>query len=199
MCVSEWHSSPRVTALVVWVLSLITSVRKISHLSQCTCCSGLRGPMMESLSLHSQPASTHHKTFTSHLFSLSVSPPPCFAPDWSASSLGFFTSSNCSGAFTAGVLLVNWYVTLRRNHITNGSEANRFVWRGSTVRSAHIWYKSETSNLDVSLHSCVSLFFYEPSIYLLKRKSLIRLLVNMSNLWSLWPICFKYFSVWFLL
>lgn len=146
-----------------------------------------------------QTASTHHKTFTTYLLSLSFSPPPCFAPDWSASSLGFFTSSNCSGAFTAGVLLVNWYVTLRRNHITNGSEANRFVWRGSTVRSAHIWYRSETSNLDVSLHSCVPLFFYELSIYLLKRKSLIRLLGNMSNLWSLWPICFEYSSVWFLL
>lgn len=36
----------------------LKNVRKISHLSLCTCCSGRRGPLMESLSPRRQPAPT---------------------------------------------------------------------------------------------------------------------------------------------
>lgn len=120
-CLCDSHSSP--VALVVWVLSLITSVRKISHLSQCTCCSGQRALVVE------PTASTHQKTPTTYLFLLAFSPPtPAHSiRDATTSSLGLFTSSNlrslfgaprCTpstrlqGLFNGGLLLVKRYLTL---------------------------------------------------------------------------------------
>lgn len=71
-CREGLHVSVPVAASVVWVLSLITSVRRISHLSQYTCCPGRRGPLMESLSSHRRLAPTRGLSPLIRSFSLKM-------------------------------------------------------------------------------------------------------------------------------
>lgn len=58
LCESLSHPVP----LDVWFLSLITSVRKMSHLGECTCCPGLWVPCTD--------GRYPQKVFTTYLFSL---------------------------------------------------------------------------------------------------------------------------------
>lgn len=64
MCACVCESLFHPVSLDVWVSSLITSVRTMSHLGECTCCSGQWALWKDSL--HPQ------KVFTIYLFSLSI-------------------------------------------------------------------------------------------------------------------------------
>lgn len=121
---------PPPESLDMWVLSLITGVRKFSHLSWNTCCWGRQGSDAARAVAHT--ASNHQKSFT-HLHvqmlhhppssnplklqdSLETNRPP-LPPSFNSSNRRGFLALACArswlrAALAADLLLVNWYVTL---------------------------------------------------------------------------------------